>query len=787
MNSTKPEKDPQKNRLHILLIAATAIATILISLYCLVSGSFIVFQNLFYIPIILSCVYYAMRGFIYSICLAIIYFFLILTFTSDSNIILQALIRVALFIAIGGIITFLSVQRKRLEKALQEEREKFRTVADFTYDWVYWTDPQRNLIYVSPSCERISGYRSEEFMADAGLIYHIVHPDDQDLFRRHADECHNLMANETGKVEFRIVNRSSKEHWIAHLCQPVYNSEGQFLGRCSSNRDITEQKHAETLIQESEERYRMAIEHSNDGVALVEGDYHIYVNQKFLDIFGYEKPEDILGKSPYMVLHPDDREMVLEYNRKRQRGEPVPSKYEFKGIRKDGTTLFVEVSVAKITYNGKPVSLAYLRDITDRKKAEEALCESEEKFRTIFDRAGDGILLADPITKKFLQGNAAICSMLGYTKEEIKNLTVYDIHPPEDISHILDEFEKQLKGEKVLAEDLPVLRKDGSIFYADIDSTPTTIGGMRYLMGIFRDITDRKQAEEMLLNERKKFLTLSENAPFGMVLIDTKENFIYINPKFKELFGYDIEDIPDGRTWFKKAYPDPEYRKTVISTWVEDLKQAKEGQKIPRIFKVNCKDGTEKIVNFIPVQLETGEHIISCDDITEQKRLEEQLHTMSLTDELTGLYNRRGFFTLAQQQMKVTERTKKDMLLFFVDLDRMKQINDTLGHQEGDKALVEIATILKEVFRESDIIGRMGGDEFAILAIDTTDETREVLMKRLHNYLDDYNKPEGRNYTLSLSMGIAHYEPEKPSTLDELIAQADTLMYEEKKRKHLLL
>lgn len=122
-------------------------------------------------------------------------------------------------------------------------------------------------------------------------------------------------------------------------------------------------------------------------------------------------------------------------------------------------------------------------------------------------------------------------------------------------------------------------------------------------------------------------------------------------------------------------------------------------------------------------------------------------------------------------------------LLFFADLDKMKQINDTLGHQEGDNALVETAAILKEVFRESDIIGRMGGDEFAILAIDTTDETREVLIDRLRNSLDDYNRPGGRDYQLSLSIGIAHYNPEAPSTLDELMAAADTLMYEEKRGK----
>ncbi|MCX5810629.1 MAG: GGDEF domain-containing protein [Proteobacteria bacterium] len=106
-----------------------------------------------------------------------------------------------------------------------------------------------------------------------------------------------------------------------------------------------------------------------------------------------------------------------------------------------------------------------------------------------------------------------------------------------------------------------------------------------------------------------------------------------------------------------------------------------------------------------------------------------------------------------------------------------------LGHQEGDKALIEVATILKEVFGESDIIGRMGGDEFAALAIDTTDKTREVLINRLHNSLEAYNKLGGRKYQLSLNIGIAHYNPETPSTFDEPMVQADILMYEEKRNK----
>jgi len=118
--------------------------------------------------------------------------------------------------------------------------------------------------------------------------------------------------------------------------------------------------------------------------------------------------------------------------------------------------------------------------------------------------------------------------------------------------------------------------------------------------------------------------TLSENAPFGMVMIDKDGTFKYINPKFRELLGYDLNDIPNGKTWFRKAYPDPTYRHHVISTWINDLEGLKSGEKRPRTFTVTCKGGTEKIINFIPVQLETGENLIACEDITELKRAEEE-------------------------------------------------------------------------------------------------------------------------------------------------------------------
>ena len=160
-----------------------------------------------------------------------------------------------------------------------------------------------------------------------------------------------------------------------------------------------------------------------------------------------------------------------------------------------------------------------------------------------------------------------------------------------------------------------------------------------------------------------------------------------------------------------------------------------------------------------------------------------QLRVMSHVDELTGLYNRRGLLLLAQQQVKISNRTKRGMLLLFADLDGMKRINDTLGHHEGDLALVDTAHALKETFRGADIIARIGGDEFAVIAIETGKDTNEILAARLRDNLNARNAKGGRRYTLSISLGMARYDPDCPCSIDDLMARADISMYEQKQGK----
>jgi diguanylate cyclase (GGDEF)-like protein len=167
------------------------------------------------------------------------------------------------------------------------------------------------------------------------------------------------------------------------------------------------------------------------------------------------------------------------------------------------------------------------------------------------------------------------------------------------------------------------------------------------------------------------------------------------------------------------------------------------------------------------------------------KESEEKYRSLSLIDELTGLYNRRGFLTMVEHYLKIVKRQKKGIFMLYADFDDLKRINDTRGHQEGDLALIETAKILKKTYRESDIITRISGDEFVVIPVGSTKDCVDTVINRLQKALEIYNLQSSRGYKISLSIGIAFYDPECPCTIEELLAQADTSMYEQKRRSPL--
>lgn len=168
----------------------------------------------------------------------------------------------------------------------------------------------------------------------------------------------------------------------------------------------------------------------------------------------------------------------------------------------------------------------------------------------------------------------------------------------------------------------------------------------------------------------------------------------------------------------------------------------------------------------------------------ERNRTQAELRNLSLVDELTGLYNRRGFLTFAEQYLKLAQRKGKGLLLVFADLDNLKQINDTFGHHEGDLALIRTAKTLRETFRKSDLIGRIGGDEFPIMAMEADENTAVTITRHLSENLAKYNAQTQSRYKLSLSLGVAYFDPDDVnSTVEDLMARADEALYEQKRAK----
>jgi diguanylate cyclase (GGDEF)-like protein len=165
-----------------------------------------------------------------------------------------------------------------------------------------------------------------------------------------------------------------------------------------------------------------------------------------------------------------------------------------------------------------------------------------------------------------------------------------------------------------------------------------------------------------------------------------------------------------------------------------------------------------------------------------QYMLQAELGNLALTDELTGLYNRRGFMALAERQLKVGRRSGRGMLLFVMDVDRLKQINDSFGHFEGDRTLKRTADALEETFRDSDVVARLGGDEFAVLAIEATGHSEATIRTRLFERLKSISAEHSR-YEISLSLGVARFDPRNCASIGELMAEADHAMYEQKSRR----
>ncbi len=293
--------------------------------------------------------------------------------------------------------------RKLAEDALKESEEKYRTVADYTYDWEYWIDLNDNFLYCSPSCERITGYNAAEFIQNPKLLFNIIYPVDQKIFQSHKQE--KYVHNNSDELQFRIVRIGGEIRWIGHVCQPVYNESGNCIGFRGSNRDITERKKTEQQLKNSEQKYKLLSENITDGVFISRKGYLEYANKAMSHIFGYKEVE--LERFKFaQLIRPDLQEDFETFISVDSTTDKV-NNIEIECIKKDQTSFFAEFYLNYVANEG--VIYGAVHDITVKKQIQErnivkATILTEEKERVNFSKElhdGLGPLLS--IIKIYLQ------------------------------------------------------------------------------------------------------------------------------------------------------------------------------------------------------------------------------------------------------------------------------------------------------------------------------------------------------------------------------------------------
>jgi PAS domain S-box-containing protein len=515
---------------------------------------------------------------------------------------------------------------KQMEDVVYRSKQMLQLVLDNIPQRVFWKD--LNLRYLgcnTPFAEDARQTPREIIGKDESqLIWESVAEEhqredkfviEQEAFIENHEEC--------------IEDPDGSIRWIKVNKLPLYDRNGRVFGILGTYEDISGSKKAEQKIRESEERYRIAIEYSNDGVALIKNGKFIYINQKFLHMHGYENQEEVLGKPISLTIHPDDRERVLGYNQNRAQGLATPIRFELKGIKKDDTIIFLEDSATTTIYNGEQVTIAFLRDISERKRTEEEILKSQQEVQALMDALPVAVMWAD-MQRNVQYINRKFNELFGYTLDDIPTVTVWRerAFPDEAVrenynTQIIMRVKRLEQGLSSMPIETLITCKDGTQRYVIVLGAKAVANKH---MVIYNDITERKQIEEKLRESEERFRLFAENAPLGISIMAPNTKFEYFNFKFTEIFGYTIEDIPDKNTWIIKAYPDEAYRNKVFSQWQKDLTESVNiGVRDSRIYTVRCKDGSDKIINFTIAYLKNGRQYLTYEDITERKGIEEEI------------------------------------------------------------------------------------------------------------------------------------------------------------------
>ncbi|MCW3489214.1 PAS domain S-box protein [Dethiobacter alkaliphilus] len=527
-------------------------------------------------------------------------------------------------------------------------------------------------------------------------------------------------------------------------------------------------------LSDSEEKFRTIFDYSNDMfMVLDENGRYMEVNKVVCELMGYSRAE-MLQMTPRDLVVPEFAGKVKErFKKLLEHGSAV---FETAMISKSGQIIETEINSRVIHYRGKTAFLSIGRDISARKLAEKTLQQAIERYDRLTNNADVAIFRVKIDGGEVTYANPAAVRMLGYTLQDWQsdpNLAFKCIHP--DSAAKQREIIEQVKvGGVVKDEIITWLAKDGRQVFLEHTVIPVfdEDNGVLYFESIGRDITEQKQAREKISQSLSLLEATLDSTADGIVAVNEEWKIINYNNKFLKIFNISERDISSGEVSevILAQLKSPEYARRKVAEIFDKPELYFSGT-------IELADGRVLEYHTNPQQIKSNivGRVWSLRDITQQKSYEDNLRFISMHDHLTGLYNRAYF----EEEISRLEKGRSyPITLISADLNGLKLVNDTMGHDKGDELLRVCGLLLGKPLRSSDVLARVGGDEFFVILPKTDKESGEKVVKRIKDTFNMHNK-ERPDLPLNVSLGVATAN-DGSQPLKELIKKADDKMYRDK-------
>jgi diguanylate cyclase (GGDEF)-like protein/PAS domain S-box-containing protein len=649
---------------------------------------------------------------------------------------------------------------------------------ELTTDIAAAMDFEGRLVSVNPALARLLGASPDAVTGRSGR--EAIHPEDRLRLRRAWRE---LTEGQTDALDLELRVGSAQAGWRWHLASITADRRASLVYGIAQ--DISARREAEERMRDAEERFRSAFEQAAIGMTITSLDGRfLRVNPQFALMVGRE-PEELVGMPVRDITHPDHREADVAAMRALAAGETQRYRTEKRYLRRDGSEVWVGLNVAVVrdADGAARYFLSQMADTGERRAAQRALAESERRFRTLAAASPAGIFSTDA-DGRLHYANERLTEIFALTEPELRDHRWMARVHPDDRAMLERHAEAARQRRSRVAVEVRLRRDLDEVRWARVNTAPLAgpDGGVSAWIGTVEDITSEVQARHALAAREAEYRLLAEHSGDFLSRHAPDGTYLYASPVCETLFGLRAAEMVGHPAQELAIVHDPDLPLLVKA--IEDLRSGQETATLE--YRVVHRDGrrrwVESTFRLVPGGSRQEAEIVAVTrDVHERKLMEIELSRQALHDDLTGLPNRVLFLDRLGQALKRAARRGTTVAVLFLDLDRFKNVNDSLGHDAGDRLLVDVAERLRRVLRPADTLARFGGDEMTLLCEDLAgeDDARTIATRIGDLFREPFALDEGEAY-LQASIGIAIATGEEQP--EDLIRDADAAMYRAKER-----